>query len=70
MKFAIPATSLPIERYALAQSGLQYQRAAAVDEQQRRAAIEARRRAFRTGGIHNCWRSELGAQSGRKNEPA
>jgi len=44
------------------------QSAAAVDEQHRRAAIEARR-AFRTGGIRNCWRSELGAQSGRKNQP-
>ena len=37
--------------------------------QHRRAAIEARR-AFRTGGIRTCWRSELGAQSGRKNQPA
>jgi len=45
------------------------QRAAAVDEQHRRAAIEAWR-AFRTGGIRNCWRSELGAQPGRKNQPA
>ena len=37
--------------------------------QHQRAAIEARR-AFRTGGIRNCWRSELGAQSGRENQPA
>jgi len=34
----------------------------------RRAAIEAR--AFRTAGIRNWGRSELGAQSGRKNPPA
>jgi len=27
-------------------------------------------RAFRTGGIRNWGRSELGAQSGRKNQPA
>jgi len=32
----------------------------------RHAAIEA----FRTGGIQNWGRSELGAQSGRKNQPA
>ena len=35
----------------------------------RRAAIEARR-AFRTADIRNWGRSELGAQSGRKNPPA
>jgi len=35
----------------------------------RRAAIEARG-AFRTAGIQNWGRSELGAQSGRKNPPA
>ena len=37
--------------------------AAAVNEQHQRAAIDAWR-AFRTGGIRNCWRSELGPQSG------
>ena len=58
-----------IEWYARAGSGVQHQRAAAVDEQHRRAAIEARR-AFRTGGIWNCWHSDLGVQSGRKNQPA
>ena len=40
----------------------------------RRAAIEARGhselRAFGTGGVRNWGRSELGAQSGRKNPPA
>jgi len=50
-------------------SSVQHQRAAAVDEQHRRAAIEARR-AFRTGGIRNGWRLELGAQQGRENQPA
>jgi len=59
----------PIEWYALAGSGVKHQCAAAVDEQHRRAAIEARR-AFRTGGIWNCWRSDLGVQSARKNQPA
>ena len=64
MKFAIPAT--PADRMVCAR----WKRsAAAVDEQHRRAAIEARR-AFGTGGIRNCWRSELGSQSGRKNQPA
>jgi len=58
-----------IEWYALVGSGLHHQRAAAVDEQHRRAAIEGRR-AFRTVGIQNCWRSELGAQSGLENQPA
>jgi len=38
-------------------------------QQHQRAAIETQR-AFRTWGIRNCWRSELGAQSGRKNPPA
>jgi len=59
----------PIKWYALTGSGVQHQRAAAVDEQHGRAAIEARR-ALRTGGIQNCWLWELGAQSGRKNHPA
>jgi len=54
----------PIEWYALAGSGLQNQRAAAVDEQ--RAACSDRSSA----GIPNCWRSELGAQSDRENHPA
>ena len=72
MKYAIPATphrsngmrSLEAECSTSVQ-----QRAAAVDEQHRRSAIEDRR-AFRTGGIQNCWRSELGAQLGRESQPA
>jgi len=66
----VPFRQPPADRItALAGSGVQHQRAAAVDEQHRRAAIEARR-AFRAGAIRNCWRSELGAQSGRRNQPA
>jgi len=42
----------PIEWYALAGSGVQHRRAAAVDEQHQRAVIKARW-AFRTGGIRN-----------------
>jgi len=67
LKFAIPACNLPpIEWYTLAGSGLQRKRAAAVDD--RRADREMLRPHHSVDP--NWGHSELGAQSGRKNQPA